>query len=119
MIYDPVAVKKHLRQKGIPEMLFDIAPILYDTEPYDAPTLESRVRDYMEYQGQDGIINPLRVAVTGQMLGPGIWDCLALLGRELCRRRIATTLVTQYEDLWEAYSSGNEMGIAQEFLILP
>jgi glutamyl-tRNA synthetase len=38
------------------------------------------------------VVNPLRVAVTGQGVGPGLYDCLVLLGRETCRRRIAQTL---------------------------
>ena len=35
------------------------------------------------------VVNPLRVATTGQGVGPGLYDCLAILGRETCRARIA------------------------------
>ena len=38
------------------------------------------------------VVNPLRVATTGQGVGPGLYDCLAILGRETCRARIAATL---------------------------
>jgi hypothetical protein len=38
------------------------------------------------------VVNPLRVAVTGQGVGPGLYDCLAILGRDVCRARIAKTL---------------------------
>ena len=34
----------------------------------------------------------LRVAVTGQGVGPGLYDCLAILGRDVCRARIRQTL---------------------------
>jgi glutamyl-tRNA synthetase len=38
------------------------------------------------------VVNPLRVATTGQGVGPGLYDCLVILGRESCRARIASTL---------------------------
>ena len=36
--------------------------------------------------GMGNVVNPLRVAVTGQGVGPGLYDCLAILGRETCRK---------------------------------
>ncbi len=30
------------------------------------------------------VVNPLRVAVTGQGVGPGLYDCLFILGRDAC-----------------------------------
>jgi glutamyl/glutaminyl-tRNA synthetase len=38
------------------------------------------------------VVNALRVATTGQAVGPGLYDCLAILGRESCRRRIAAAI---------------------------
>jgi glutamyl-tRNA synthetase len=38
------------------------------------------------------VVNPLRVAVTGQGVGPGLYDCLTILGRDTCRQRIAEAL---------------------------
>ena len=38
------------------------------------------------------VVNPLRVAVTGQGVGPGLYDCLVILGRDVCRSRIGQTL---------------------------
>ena len=38
------------------------------------------------------IIHALRVAVTGKAVGPGLYDCLALLGRETSLARIQRTL---------------------------
>ena len=34
------------------------------------------------------VVNPLRVAVTGQGVGPGLYDCLVILGRDACQSRI-------------------------------
>ena len=38
------------------------------------------------------VVNPLRVATTGQGVGPGLYDCLAILGRDACQARLAATL---------------------------
>jgi glutamyl-tRNA synthetase len=38
------------------------------------------------------IIHTLRVAVTGKSVGPGVYDCLAILGREACLARIDRAL---------------------------
>ena len=38
------------------------------------------------------VVNPLRVAVTGQAVGPGLYDCLAIVGRDVCRARIGQAL---------------------------
>jgi glutamyl-tRNA synthetase len=38
------------------------------------------------------VIHALRVAVTGKPAGPGMFDCLELLGRESCLTRIDQAL---------------------------
>ncbi len=38
------------------------------------------------------IVHTLRVAVTGKSVGPGVYDCLALLGKEVCLKRIDKAL---------------------------
>ncbi|HEV2971536.1 MAG TPA: hypothetical protein VGY55_16285 [Pirellulales bacterium] len=35
----------------------------------------------------------MRVAVTCKAVGPGLYDCLAILGRQTCLQRIERTLV--------------------------
>ena len=92
--YDPDAVKKRLRKPGVPEMLRELDELLATTEPYDLATLEKAVHDYAEKSGRKmgDVVNPLRVATTGQGVGPGLYDCLYLVGREACRARIARAL---------------------------
>jgi glutamyl-tRNA synthetase len=92
--YDPDAVKKRLRKDGVPAMLVELDRLLAETEPYDLTTLEKAVHDYAERTGRKmgDVVNPLRVAVTGQGVGPGLYDCLVILGRESCRARIARAL---------------------------
>jgi glutamyl-tRNA synthetase len=92
--FDPDAVKKRLRKDGVPAMLRQLDGVLASAEPYDVPTLEKAVHDYAEAHGHPmgQVVNPLRVATTGQGVGPGLYDCLAILGRETCRTRIAAAL---------------------------
>jgi glutamyl-tRNA synthetase len=87
-------VKKRLRKEGVPEMLGELDALLASTEPYDLPTLEAAVHAFAERSGRKmgDVVNPLRVAVTGQGVGPGLYDCLVILGRETCRARIGQTI---------------------------
>ena len=67
-------------------------PILCVVEEVrDLMTLEKAVHDYAQKSGRKmgDVVNPLRVATTGQGIGPGLYDCLVILGRDRCRRRIA------------------------------
>lgn len=92
--YDPDAVKKRLRKDFVPGMLRELDGVLAAAQPYDVPTLEAAIHGYAERTGRKlgDVVNALRVATTGQGVGPGLYDCLAILGREACRARIAAAL---------------------------
>jgi len=63
-------------------------------EPFEAVPLEEALKHYVETAGIkiSDIIHTLRVAVTGKSVGPGVYDCLAILGREACLARIDRAL---------------------------
>jgi glutamyl-tRNA synthetase len=92
--FDPDAVKKRLRKDFVPPMLRELDDLLGAVEPYDVPTLEKAVHDFAERTGRKlgDVVNALRVATTGQGVGPGLYDCLAILGRDTCRARMASAL---------------------------
>jgi len=92
--YDPDAVKKRLRKEGVPDLLRGLDGVLAAAEPFDLPTLEAAVHAYAEAHGlgMGLVVNALRVATTGQGVGPGLYDCLVILGRETCRARVAAAL---------------------------
>ena len=75
-------------------MLAELERELATVEPFDLQTLEKAVHAYAERTGRKmgDVVNPLRVAVTGQGVGPGLYDCLAILGRDVCQARIRQTL---------------------------
>ena len=61
---------------------------------FSAESLDKLLHDFVDAQGiQIGqIIHALRVATTGRAKGPGMFDCLALLGKERCLARIDRAL---------------------------
>jgi glutamyl-tRNA synthetase len=58
---------------------------------WDVPSLEAAVREVAEGSGLKlgKVAQPLRAALTGRTTSPGIFDVLALLGREEGLARIA------------------------------
>jgi glutamyl-tRNA synthetase len=93
LVHDPDAVKKRLRKEGVPAMLAELREVLAAVDPYDLTSLEAAVQGYAERtrRKMGDVVNPLRVATTGQAVGPGLYDCLEILGRESCLRRIDET----------------------------
>jgi glutamyl/glutaminyl-tRNA synthetase len=92
--YDPKAIKQRLHKEGIPALLREAATVLAGVERFDAATLEAKVKDFCSAKGAKfGDLNhALRVATTGVMIGPGVFECLAILGKEATLRRIETAL---------------------------
>jgi len=63
-------------------------------DAFDAPSLEQATAAWLGERGWalGDIVHAVRVAVTGVGGGPGLFDCLALLGRRICVRRIDAAL---------------------------
>ena len=74
----------------MPETLRDFAAEIRTLEPFDTATLETKTKAFCESRGVKlGDLNhAVRVATTGVMIGPGVFDLLAILGREESLRRI-------------------------------
>jgi glutamyl-tRNA synthetase len=92
--YDPDAVKKTLHKDYLPALLPRLRQLLAEAEPFDAPTLEKRVREFAESEGLTAskVIHPLRVATSGRSVGPGLFELLAILGKDTCVQRIEQTI---------------------------
>jgi glutamyl-tRNA synthetase len=68
--------------------------VLREVEPFDAPTLDSRLSSLVQSlaaKPQD-VYQPLRVAITGTTVSPGIFESLATLGRDQSIARIEGAL---------------------------
>ena len=92
--YDEKAVEKNLHKEGAAELLSDFRAKLAALEPYDVAGLEKMLHDFVaEKQIKTGdIIHAVRVATTGKSVGPGLYDCLEILGKEKCLKRIDKAL---------------------------
>ena len=93
--YDPAAVEKFLYQDHIPEMFGLLTDKLMKTVPFDESNIE---KTFLEVQKQvdrklGEVIQPVRVAVTGTRVSPGMYEVLAILGQERTCRILKT--VTQ------------------------
>ncbi|MEN6457532.1 MAG: glutamate--tRNA ligase [Thermoguttaceae bacterium] len=92
MALDEKAVAKYLPQSR--ELLVKFRDCLVAAEPFDAPTLERAMHDFVDAEGIKigQIIHAVRVAVTGQSVGMGVFDTLAILGRRRSLGRIERAL---------------------------
>ncbi len=70
--------------EGAAEALEASLEVLRSAEPFDAETLEAGLEEVVARLGVKAreVYQPLRVAITGTTVSPGIFDSLAALGRE-------------------------------------
>jgi glutamyl-tRNA synthetase len=93
--YDEKDFEKRIRKP--PEaarLLAEFKGRLATVEHFDPPELERLLQAFVAEQGIEvgQIIHALRVAVTGKAIGFGVFDSLAILGREECLARIDRAL---------------------------
>jgi glutamyl-tRNA synthetase len=89
--YDAAAVDKRLRKAaGARDLLTNFRAALAEVEPFTAEHLEKWMHEWVAAQGVKigDIVHAVRVAVTGKAVGFGLFDTLAILGRERCLVRI-------------------------------
>ncbi len=92
--YADDAVKKRLKKEGVRQILEDISEIFKNTEEFTVKELEPAVKEYCEKNnlGAGKVFHPVRVAISGRMKGPGLFDMLELIGKERVIKRIKYTL---------------------------
>jgi glutamyl-tRNA synthetase len=71
-------------------LIGDLHRSLSDVKEWNAATTEAAMRDYAEKNNLKlgAVAQPLRVALTGKTTSPGIFDVLAVLGREISLARL-------------------------------
>lgn len=95
LVYDEKAFQQRLvTATEAPGLLTKLRDQLQTVEPFDAATLDKLVHDFVTAEGVKigQIVHALRIAVTGKAVGAGLFETLALLGRETCVARITSTL---------------------------
>ena len=92
--YEAKAVKQRLHKEGISDRLREFADVLKAVEPFDVPTLETKLQEFSaakEIKAGD-LNHALRVATTGVMIGPGVFECLVIFGKAETLRRVEMAL---------------------------
>lgn len=93
--YDPKAARKAWgRNPGAAVEALSAAREALARAPWEDAALETELRGLAEALGVGAgkLFQPLRVALTGRAASPGIFDVLAILGRERSLRRVDAAL---------------------------
>jgi glutamyl-tRNA synthetase len=96
--FDETAVAKNLRKEPrLKELLPALAERVGRAEPWNAETSEQALRSLAEEAGVKAglLINASRTALTGQSVGPSMFDIFDVIGRERSAKRLraASSLV--------------------------
>jgi glutamyl-tRNA synthetase len=88
--YDPAAVKKNLKDERLKDLLPGLAERLGAVGDFTHDNVEAALRAYSEEQGVKAglLINASRTALTGQGVGPGMFDIIVTLGRDRTVERL-------------------------------
>jgi glutamyl-tRNA synthetase len=89
-VEDPKAWRKVMKE-GSRELLEAAAEALAGAEPFDAASIEAALAPLLDrFSVKPGrLYQPIRVAITGTSVSPGIFESLAALGRERSLERIS------------------------------
>ncbi len=81
---DPAAYRKHIRREGAAEILADVAARLEALDGFTPEAIERELRAVSAARGvkAGAVMQPVRVAVCGRAETPGIFETLALVGKE-------------------------------------
>jgi glutamyl-tRNA synthetase len=94
LVIDEKASQKRFAVAGTPELLRRLRDRLATVSPFTAAATEAVLRDFVEAEQIKigDLIHPLRLAVTGKTVGLGMFDALAILGRDQSLARIDRAL---------------------------
>ena len=87
--YQPKAAKKAFKA-DTPAMLEAVLALLEPLEPFDVARLDKAIHDFAE-QGNlklGNVAQPIRLALTGGGASPGLFDVIALCGKQTVLNRI-------------------------------
>jgi len=91
---DPAAWERVMGRNGAKETLAQAREALARAEPFDVETVEAALRGLVESLGvkPKDVFQPVRVAIAGSTVSPGIFESVAALGRDEALRRIDAAL---------------------------
>lgn len=89
--FEPAAVNKNLRKDpSLKELLPALADRLEETDPYNVETIEATLRKFAEDKGVKAgrLINGSRTMLTGQAVGPSMFEVFEILGKKRSVERL-------------------------------
>jgi glutamyl-tRNA synthetase len=91
---DPKAVAKVFGREGAPELLRAARDVLAALEPFTVEAIDAALRALVEQRDvkPGAVFQPVRVAIAGTTVSPGIFESVALLGREQTLARVDAAL---------------------------
>jgi glutamyl-tRNA synthetase len=91
---DPAAFSKTIGRHGGVQALAAAREALANAEPFDVDTVEAALRTVVEQSDQKPgrVFQPVRVAIAGSTVSPGIFETVVLLGRDETLARIDAAL---------------------------
>jgi glutamyl-tRNA synthetase len=89
--FDDSAIEKHLRMPEVLDGVVMLADVFRELPEFDVVSTEAALRNTAEVRGVKAasLIHAVRVAVTGKSISPGLFEVLALLGRDRVVARLA------------------------------
>jgi len=95
LVYDEKSFNKRLRNaEGAQELLREFQQCLAAVEPFEPEEIERSLKAFVEERGIKigQVVHAVRVAVTGKGVGFGLFETIAILGRERSLARIDRAL---------------------------
>ena len=92
--YNEEAVEKFLKKDRIPDILDTTRKRFEKIDPFTQENIEKEARALIEELNIESadLIHPLRVAITGKAVSAGVFEVLALLGKNKVLNRLAKVL---------------------------
>ncbi len=91
--YDEKMAKKRWKENSS-EILQNLSSELNKLDVYSIETIETSIKGFLEQNelGMGQVMTPLRLALVGSGMGPGVMDIMALLGKEEVENRIGRAI---------------------------
>ena len=89
-VYEEKAVGKQWKKPGALDRMRTIRALLEGVAPWDHDTLKAAYEKLSETSGEGlgQFVHPTRLACTGKSVGPGLFELLELLGKDVCLERV-------------------------------
>jgi glutamyl-tRNA synthetase len=88
--YDPASFEKHMKEEGIKNILTRLRDALQRVSPFTKENIEPAFRNLANELGIKAgkVIHPARVALTGRMDSPPMFDTVEIIGKEMTVKRL-------------------------------